>query len=104
MPEPPVAARAERRIDIDGQSWIAYTSGLGAYGTGHWGLAAVEAVHFALEHAPDEPLYEALAPVHHLPCLFEKELVALFRGARRIVKPEPGTTMPQSRRFGLSDE
>lgn len=103
-PEPSAPDRFERTIDIDGESWIAYSSGRGAYGTGRCGLASVEAVHFALAAEPGEPLYEALAPVRHLQHMFDRELEALFRGARRIVKPEPGASAPRSRRFGLSDE
>ena len=104
MPERPLAGRYERTINIDGQTWIAYTSGRGAYGTGHWGLAAVEAIHFALASAPEEPLFEALAGSNRLAFMFDRELETAFRNARRIVKPEPGTVAAQSRRFGLSDQ
>ncbi|MGH7463046.1 MAG: hypothetical protein ACREMA_18725, partial [Longimicrobiales bacterium] len=39
--------RAQLTFQCDGEEWIAYASGKGAYGTGRYGLAALQAVHFA---------------------------------------------------------
>jgi hypothetical protein len=82
--------------------WVAYPSGKGAYGTGHWGLAGVEAVHFAKADAPEKPLLEALLASGRFSDLYDEELVALFRSARTIVIPEPGT-VPAPRRFSLEE-
>ena len=91
-----------RPLVIDGTEWVAYPSGKGAYGTGQWGLAGVEAVHFAKADAPEKPLLEALLASGRFSDLYDEELIALFRTARTIVIPEPGS-VPAPRRFSLEE-
>lgn len=97
------AKRASRAITIDGASWVAYPSGGGAYGTGHWGLAPIEAIHFAPAERADIPELEALLPSQKLDDLFDAELIALFRTARAIVRPDPSAVLQQPRRFSLEE-
>ena len=104
MPVQPVAQPLQRFLTIDGVEWVAYQSGAGSYGTGHWGLAPVHAVHFAKATAPRDPLLEALLPPGRLEFLFDRELLGLFRNARQIVKLEPGSAAPQPRRFSLEED
>ena len=75
----------ERRCVIDGAEWRVWPSGGGAYGTGPCGLGNVEAVHFATADAPDVPVYEALIAAGRFDCLFDDEIVDVFRKARRVV-------------------
>ena len=105
MPHEPVLPSAFRRaFEVAGTAWVAYPSGLGAYGTGHWGLAPVEAIHFARADAPDVPVLEALLTYGRLEHLFPVELEALFRQAREIVIPDPNAGPIAPRRFSLSDD
>ncbi|MGH7468035.1 MAG: hypothetical protein ACRENP_08615 [Longimicrobiales bacterium] len=78
-------------------------SGRGAYGTGPWGLAALQAIHFARADVPDVPVWEALLPAGRFPNLFQHELIALLHAARRIVIPEPGTPAA-ARRISLEED
>lgn len=93
--EPP---RIGFTFTVDGEAWLALPAGSGAYGTGHTGLAALEAIHFAPASTPAAPAFEALIPAGRFENLFEVELVALFRSATRIVLPEPGAA-PRAARF-----
>jgi len=93
-PEPP---RIGLTFSVDGEAWIAIPAGAGAYGTGHTGLAPLQAIHFARASAPDAPVFEALLPTGRFETLFESELVALFRTATRIVPPEPGAPLRVAR-------
>jgi len=105
MPREFVTAKGSpREITIDGVSWVVYSSGGGAYGTGHWGLAPFEAIHFARADSGDTPELEALLPSQRLDDLFDAELVALFRTARAIVRPDPSAVLQQPRRFSLEDQ
>ena len=101
LPKPAVAISSCYELEVDGDRWVAFVSGTGAYGSGHWGLAPVAAIHFARADAPDVPLLEALLGAGRLPHLFPTELMALFRAAKDIVKLEPGVAALQPRRFGL---
>ena len=74
----------------DGINWVAYISGQGAYGTGRFGLASLQAIHFAHADRPNEPLFEALLAAGRFSGLYERELLDLFRAAQRIVVPEGG--------------
>jgi hypothetical protein len=100
--EPARSDAAPRPLVVDDVEWVAYPSGKGAYGTGHWGLAGVEAVHFARADAPEKPLLEALLASGRFCDLYDEELLALFRTAREIVIPEPGA-VPAPRRFSLEE-
>ncbi len=103
LPQRPPFDRPHETFPADGTEWVAYVSGRGAYGTGHWGLAAVQAVHFAKAEAPSVPLFEALLPSGRFSGLFESELLELFRNAQRIVVPEGGAA-PAPRRFNLEED
>lgn len=86
-----MAEREQREFEADGQSWIAWTSGAGAYGTGVLGTAQVAAVHFGRPDAPEVPVLEALAPAGDFHALFDDELIQLLRSARPIVEPIAST-------------
>jgi hypothetical protein len=66
-------------------------------------LAGVEAVHFAKAGEPPNPEFEALLASGRFADLYDEELIALFRTARAIVIPEPGT-VPAPRRFSLEED
>ncbi len=100
--EPVSSTDAPRSLIIDGVEWSVFPSGKGAYGTGHWGLAGVQAVHFARADDPAKPVLEALLASGRFADLYDEELIALFREARTIVIPEPGS-VPQPRRFSLEE-
>jgi hypothetical protein len=102
--EPATYPQLNRSVLIDGQEWIAYPSGLGAYGTGHWGLAPVEAIHFARAETPDKPEVEALLTYGRLECLYPDELIVLFRAARTIVRLDQGAAPIAPRRFSLEED
>ena len=95
--------RLEWRFSAEDTEWIAYVSGRGAYGTGHWGLASLEAVHFARADTPDTPALESLIAAGHFAELFETELLALFRRARPIVIPQE-RQLPVPRRITLEED
>lgn len=105
MPQEPVTIpQLLQSILIDGVEWIAHPSGLGAYGTGHWGLAPVEAIHFARAEAPNKPVLEALLTYGRLECLYPDELIALFRDARPIVILDQRAAQVGPRRFSLEED
>jgi hypothetical protein len=93
----------ERRLEVDGEEWVAYISGRGAYGTGALGLALVDAVHFAKANAPDVPVLEALVPGGRFADLHITELLTVFRSARRIVIPD-GDAPATPRRISLEED
>jgi hypothetical protein len=103
IPSEPLLERVERQFTADGIDWIAYISGRGAYGTGLWGLAALQAVHFVRAGAGDIPELEALLPAGRFGNLYDSELVALLRVARRIVIPEAGAATA-ARRISLEED
>ena len=76
-----------REIAIDGEEWVAWPSGCGAYGTGALGLGNVEAIHFAHSSAPTVAVLEALLAANTFYQLFDDELIRIFREARRVVDP-----------------
>ncbi|HLP67927.1 MAG TPA: hypothetical protein VK181_10455, partial [Rhizobium sp.] len=86
----------------DGESWVVWPSGGGAYGTGALGLGAVEAIHFGRKEAPETPLFEALIRAGAFEGLFEAELITLFRSARKIVDPGEFGQRPSRRTRSLS--
>ncbi|CAN5692798.1 hypothetical protein BH23GEM9_BH23GEM9_21150 [soil metagenome] len=81
----------ERTFEHDGRRWIARLSGKGASGTGAYGLALVEAVHFADAEEPAVPLFEALLGRSRFEHLFDGELIRLLEGATPIT---PGAGRP----------
>ena len=92
-----------REFTADGKEWVARCSGTGAYGTGIYGLGLIEAVHFATREAPDVPVLEALLPARAFEKLYDDDLLALFRSARKVVDPSQLPDRPVSRRgAGLS--
>lgn len=103
LPQEPVAARPERRFVFDDVEWVACVSGRGAYGTGHWGLASLQAIHFARADSPDKPEYEALIAAGRFGDLYASELLELFQSARRIVIPEGGVSSAP-RRFNREED
>jgi hypothetical protein len=78
----------DRRFEVAGKSWIARLQGKGACGTGAYGLALVEAVHFFDADAPERPLREALLARGRFAGLFDSELAELLAEATPIVLPE----------------
>ncbi|MEX2281247.1 MAG: hypothetical protein WEE89_02040 [Gemmatimonadota bacterium] len=93
----------ERNFTVDGVEWVAYVSGRGAYGTGHFGLASLQTIHFALAGEPGTPLLETLVPANQFAGLFDRQLMHLLKHATRIVIPEGGAAAAP-RRFSLSDD
>jgi hypothetical protein len=75
-------------FEFEGEPWIARAAGKGAGGTGSYGLAMMEAVHFCRASAPVTPLFEALVAAGALAGLFPDELCVLLRRARRVVTLE----------------
>lgn len=73
-----------RRFVHEGAEWIAWSAGAGAYGTGAYGLAPLEAVHFARATEPARPLREALLAQGRFPHLHDPELAALLQAATPI--------------------
>jgi hypothetical protein len=102
--EPAVVAPLRRAFTVDDEEWVAHPSGLGAYGTGHWGLAPIEAIHFARAQAPDKPVLEALLTYGRLEWLYPSELIALYREARPIVVFDQSAPPIAPRRFSLEEE
>lgn len=90
---------AERRpFACDGESWVAWPSGGGAYGTGVYGPGNIDAVHFGRADAPETPVFEAVLAAGRFEDLFDSELVDLFRTARRVVDKSSMPDRPVSRR------
>ncbi|HEX6306843.1 MAG TPA: hypothetical protein VFZ69_01580 [Longimicrobiales bacterium] len=79
----------ERRFTHEGRHWIARVGGKAAYGTGSYGLALVEAVHFCDAADPDRPLREALLAHGEFDALFDSELIRLLGSARPIETRNP---------------
>jgi len=77
----------ERHITVAGQVWIVRAGGAGLTGTGRWGLAPVEAVHF-YRAGETRPAYEALVERGRWRELYDGELAALL--ARAVVVPPAG--------------
>ncbi|HSJ25911.1 MAG TPA: hypothetical protein VK929_14640 [Longimicrobiales bacterium] len=77
-----------RRFLYEGQEWLAWSAGAGAYGTGAYGLAPVEAVHFARATQPAAPVREALLARGRFQCLHDSELIGLLESATPIVEPD----------------
>ena len=88
----------KRPFSVDGEEWVAWASGGGAYGTGNRGLGNVTAVHFARAAAPDIPMLEALLAAGRFDDLFDNELVQLFGTARKVVDPADVPARPMGRR------
>jgi hypothetical protein len=77
-----------RRFSHDGEEWVAWLSGEGSLGTGAYGLAHVEAVHFARAAEPARPLMEALLARGRFVNLFDAELCRLLAAAVTIRPPD----------------
>lgn len=93
----------KREFTCDGSDWVAWLSGRSAYGTGVYGLGNLEAVHFGTAEAPDVPVYENLLAAGAFDNLFDEELSALLRCARRVVDASTVPERPATRRLeGLS--
>jgi hypothetical protein len=88
----------KRPLVVDGEEWVAWASGGGAYGTGNRGLGNVTAVHFARASAPDVPVLEALLAAGRFDDLFDTELAQLFGTGRTIVDPGDVPVRPAGRR------
>ena len=103
-PLPPRELEADGGVCVpfesDGEAWVARSAGKGAGGTGSYGLAMLEAVHFCRASEPATPLFEALVAAGTLAGMFPDELRALLGRATRIVTPEE--LPPQERRRGRS--
>jgi hypothetical protein len=88
----------KRVFTVDGEEWLAWASGGGAYGTGNRGLGNVIAVHFARSSAPDVPVLEALLAAGRFDDLFDTEIIQLFGSARTIVDAASVPARPMGRR------
>jgi hypothetical protein len=86
--ELPRTGPSERTFEHEGRRWIARLAGKGAGGTGSYGLALLEAVHFAAAEAPGTPLREALLARSRFEGLFDSELAALLERATPITTRE----------------
>jgi hypothetical protein len=93
----------KRSFSCDGVAWTAWVSGGSAYGTGNRGLGNVEAVHFARAENPDVPVMEALIARNRFDSLFDEELIAVLRTARKVVDPGDGPIRPIARRTLRAD-
>ena len=91
-------AAVKRNFTCDDVAWTAWVSGGSAYGTGNRGLGNIEAVHFAHASAPDVPIMEALIARSRFEDLFDDELIALLRGACKVVDPATVPVRPIGRR------
>lgn len=81
-----------RAFALDDVEWQARLSGKSAGGTGGYGLALLEAVHFSRADEPAVPRYEALLPRGRFAGLFDEELRELLRRAVPIRLPDRGDT------------
>jgi hypothetical protein len=90
--------RSTRLFTHHGEEWIAWPGGGGAYGTGVFGTASTEAIHFARQAAPDQPVFEALLPAGRFWGLFDEELIAVFATAVRVVDASQAPERPMRRR------
>jgi len=86
--ELPRATDDDRAFEHRGARWIARLAGRGACGTGSYGLALVEAVHFYDAGHPERPLREALVARGRFESLYDAELGVLLESATPIVLPE----------------
>lgn len=82
-------------FEAEGNEWVAWVAGKGAWGAGASGLGMVDAVHFALATAPAQPLREALLARGRFAGLFEEELRALFGRAVTIEQDAPQRAQPR---------
>lgn len=92
------ADRLTRRFVHDEQEWLAWPSGMSAYGTGTLGPASIEAVHFARSEAPETPLFEALLPAGVFFGLYDEELTGLLLTATKVVDASERPLKPATRR------
>ena len=99
-----VPTRSTRQFTHDGEEWLAWPSGGGAYGTGVFGTASTEAIHFARRAAPDVPVFEALLPFGRFWGLFDEELIDVLRAAVRVVDASAMPQRPARRRTRSLEE
>ena len=71
----------------DGKRWGARVAGKSVNGTGGYGLAMVEAVHFYDPDAPQRPIAEALLARGRFMNLYDEELRTLHARATPIAEP-----------------
>lgn len=86
--EPSEPGEGDRCFEVAGKRWIARLQGKGACGTGAYGLALVEAVHFYEAELPDRPVCEVVLARGRFAGLFDSELAELLAQAIPIVLPE----------------
>jgi hypothetical protein len=77
-------AEGERRFTHEGRTWLARLGGKAACGTGSYGLALVDAVHFLDPSDPERPLREALIARGDFDALYDAELIRLLATARPV--------------------
>ncbi len=75
-------AQPDRNVQIDGETWIARPSGLGAAGSGGLGLGMLESIEFEFPATPARPVREVLLQRGRFHHLFDAELIALFASSR----------------------
>jgi hypothetical protein len=82
---------AERLFDAEGAPWFARLAGKSAGGTGPYGLAMVQAIHFFRAERPDLAVREALAARGRFDGMFDEELIAMLARATpiRMAQGEP---------------
>lgn len=88
---------AERRtFTADGETWVAWVAGKGAWGSGAFGLGMVDALHFARAATPERPEREALLARGRFVGLYDEELCTLLAGATPVVtEPPPRSERPR---------
>jgi hypothetical protein len=100
-PAPPRELETQNGIcvpfDSEGEAWIARAAGKGAGGTGSYGLAMMEAVHFCRASDAATPLYETLVAAGTLAGLYVEELRTLLGRAKRVVTLEEARAAAESR-------
>ena len=85
-PKPP-ASPPTRRLDVDGESWIARVVGEGAIGHGRLARAGLVALRFFRDDDEKRAVRETYLPDALFDTLYDEELVELLRRARPI-EPE----------------
>jgi hypothetical protein len=79
---------AERLFEAEGGQWIARLAGKSAGGTGPYGLAMVQAIHFFRADRANVPVREALAERGRFDGMFDEELRTMLARATPIRIPE----------------
>lgn len=83
-PQKPPAPPPTRRLEVDGEPWIARVEGEGTIGHGRMARAGLVAVRFFREDDDKGTVRETYLPKALFDTLYDEELVELMRRARPI--------------------